>query len=346
MQQRDLYAGTGGNGGNAYGGSLYNASSGSVAVTNCTFASGVVIGGTNGINGTGPYNNGSGSMGSGFGANIANASGIFKLKNSILDWPTNANNSYTSGTITDQNNNISSDATPTFSQPNSFTKTDPKLAVAGLFPNGGPTETIALMKTSPAINAIHDSSAPSFDQRGVPRPLGLRPCIGAFEFGITYSISGRVAIGSSSSPLTGVIVQANSLSTVTDVNGDYAFSNLLSGSYVITPLATPTNTPAGLFNPTNSTQNITTNVTGVNFTASTNTLAVISRGTTNKTSFQLSFLGIPNVTYLIQSSTNLTSRTNWVTLGTTNFTNGSYILTVTNSTTNVPQQRFYRAVAQ
>ncbi|HZQ48079.1 MAG TPA: choice-of-anchor Q domain-containing protein, partial [Verrucomicrobiae bacterium] len=210
-------------------------------------------------------------------------------------------------------------------------------------PNGGPTETIALMKSSPAINAIFDSSAPPFDQRGVPRPLGVRPCIGAFEFGTAFfTLSGRIAIGAGSSPVPGVTVQANSLSVVTDVNGDYAFSNLIAATYVVTPQLNSTNL-TGLFNPTSSTTNVTANVTGVNFTASANTLATITPGATNNTPMQLSFSGIPKVTYLIQTSTNLASQTNWVTLSTNNFTNGVFNLNITNSKTG--SQHFYRAIA-
>ena len=48
--------------------------------------------------------------------------------------------------------------------------------------NGGPTLTCALASNSPAINMAQSLGAPATDQRGVSRPQGTRPDIGAFEF--------------------------------------------------------------------------------------------------------------------------------------------------------------------
>jgi hypothetical protein len=47
--------------------------------------------------------------------------------------------------------------------------------------NGGPTQTVALLPGSPAIDAGGDTG-PSTDQRGLPRPSGLHFDIGAFEY--------------------------------------------------------------------------------------------------------------------------------------------------------------------
>ena len=48
--------------------------------------------------------------------------------------------------------------------------------------HGGPTETISLLASSPAINAIPSAQcAVGKDQRGVKRPQGNRCDIGAFE---------------------------------------------------------------------------------------------------------------------------------------------------------------------
>ncbi|MFE1290625.1 choice-of-anchor Q domain-containing protein [Streptomyces sp. NPDC058751] len=55
---------------------------------------------------------------------------------------------------------------------------DPRLAPLG--DNGGPTDTVALLPGSPALDAARD--CPSTDQRGVLRPQGPACDIGAFEY--------------------------------------------------------------------------------------------------------------------------------------------------------------------
>ena len=47
--------------------------------------------------------------------------------------------------------------------------------------NGGPTLTHALLPGSPAINAADAGASPATDQRGVRRPQGAGPDIGAYE---------------------------------------------------------------------------------------------------------------------------------------------------------------------
>jgi hypothetical protein len=47
--------------------------------------------------------------------------------------------------------------------------------------NGGPTQTIALLPGSPAVDAGDNTGAPAFDQRGLPRIVGGTIDIGAFE---------------------------------------------------------------------------------------------------------------------------------------------------------------------
>jgi hypothetical protein len=64
--------------------------------------------------------------------------------------------------------------------------TDPLLDPKGLQNNGGPTQTIKLIKGSPAIDAIPKGTNGcgteiKTDQRGVKRPQGKGCDIGAFE---------------------------------------------------------------------------------------------------------------------------------------------------------------------
>jgi hypothetical protein len=64
-----------------------------------------------------------------------------------------------------------------FDQPGDLTRTDPMLG--SLKDRGGPTQTVSLLKGSPAIGKAKRSSSPARDQRG--RKRDRRPDIGAFE---------------------------------------------------------------------------------------------------------------------------------------------------------------------
>ena len=94
------------------------------------------------------------------------------------------------GPITDGGHNLDDGASCGFSMAKgSLSNTDPQLDPAGFQDNGGPTQTIALLPGSPAIDAGDDSicaAAPvnQLDQRGFTRPgAGHTHCsIGAYEF--------------------------------------------------------------------------------------------------------------------------------------------------------------------
>ena len=88
-----------------------------------------------------------------------------------------------SGTITDGGYNLDDDGTCGLTASTDVSDTPAGLDPAGLGDNGGPTRTIALEPTSPAIGAVGDTSLCSTpDQRGTPRPT---PCdIGAVEFAL------------------------------------------------------------------------------------------------------------------------------------------------------------------
>jgi hypothetical protein len=90
-----------------------------------------------------------------------------------------------------QGYNLSDDATCFFSYTGDMNNTPAGLNPNGLQNNGGPTETIALLPTSPAVDAIpvtptnectDTSGKPvTTDQRGVSRPQGKGCDIGAYE---------------------------------------------------------------------------------------------------------------------------------------------------------------------
>jgi hypothetical protein len=115
------------------------------------------------------------------------------VKNSIL--PNNAGGNCHDFNLSNRGtksggHNLSDDATcaDLFTETGDLNSTPAGLDPAGLKNNGGPTETIALLSTSPAVNAISVSSCSDVngspintDQRGVPRPQGPACDIGAYE---------------------------------------------------------------------------------------------------------------------------------------------------------------------
>ena len=87
-----------------------------------------------------------------------------------------------SGTAPTSNGfNLDSANTCTFGMPTDLTNTDPLLGP--LQSNGGPTDTMALLAGSPAINKGANPLALAYDQRGpgFARVVGLAADIGAFE---------------------------------------------------------------------------------------------------------------------------------------------------------------------
>ena len=169
----------GNNGG--YGGAIFNYA-GTLTVTNSTFSanaattSGGAIysqGGTvqisNSTFGINPATSGGG------GGALSNAGNSVLIQNSIV-----ANIGYggnCAGTITSDGYNLSSDSTCNFSSTGDLNNKNPKLGA--LHKNGGPTETMALQKGSPALDAGNPAGCRDFagsllttDQRGLPRPGG------------------------------------------------------------------------------------------------------------------------------------------------------------------------------
>lgn len=80
-------------------------------------------------------------------------------------------------TVESRGNNLDSGNSCNLTAEGDLPRRDPHLAPLG--DNGGPTDTVALLPGSPALDAAVD--CPSTDQRGVPRPQGPACDIGAFE---------------------------------------------------------------------------------------------------------------------------------------------------------------------
>lgn len=147
-----------GNSANLFGGGIHGAGESTLVVTNSTFSGN--------------------SAGSGGGINTAAGAGTVTLKNTVVANSTAGGNC--GGTITNGGNNIDSGLTCGWGSNNgSRSNTDPKLGA--LASNGGPTQTMALLAGSPAIDTAAGASCPAADQRGIPRPQGSQCDIGAYE---------------------------------------------------------------------------------------------------------------------------------------------------------------------
>jgi hypothetical protein len=174
------------------GGGINNTSGSTLEVTNSTFSgnSAVFGGGINNF-GTLEVNNStfSGNSASDQGGGIRHAPpGTATLKNTILANSPSGGNCFGTVPITDDGYNIEDADTCGFSAANNSqpSTATPLLDPNGLQNNGGPTQTIKLVKGSPALNAIPKGTNGcgteiTTDQRGVKRPQGSGCDVGAFE---------------------------------------------------------------------------------------------------------------------------------------------------------------------
>jgi len=163
--------GTQGDAGGGEGGALY--SQGTLALTNVTVSGNSASGGAAGDHGGGLYNSGTATLtnvtvsdnSAGNGGGLTNT-GTITLVNTIIAGNSAATNPNVNFSLSGGNNLLSG---------------DPMLAPLGDY--GGPTQTMALLPGSPAIDA-GDSTAPglpSTDQRGFARISGAAVDLGAYE---------------------------------------------------------------------------------------------------------------------------------------------------------------------
>ena len=206
-----------GNSAGQHGGAIYNdgtnAGNAALTLTNCTFNQNTATLVAGGI-----YNDA-------INQGTAQGTATLTVRNTIFRAGANgANLVNETGTITSQGSNLSSDAAGGdgatgpggfLNQAGDIRNTDPKLDT--LKSNGGPTDTVALLAGSPAINAGNDALAPPTDQRGKPR-IGVSD-IGAFEFtppsGVLGNVSTRLQVGTGNNVLfAGFIIQGNASKTL------------------------------------------------------------------------------------------------------------------------------------
>ena len=223
--------GNGGRGGMAAGAGLCTDTGGSTFVVNSTFTGNRVTGGPGGAGGSsgGLGDSGKkGPAGTGDGSAVYNGAGTLELRNSILSGRASVPNA--GGAIRDAGYNLSSDASPVFTQAGSRNGLDPLLG--GFLPAGGMVPTMTLSSNSPAIDAIgalDGNGAPSFDQRNARRTPPYD--IGAFEYNGT---------------LTGLTLQAERLTSQVRLSWPAAGSTVLQSAATlsgVTTWVTVTNQP-------------------------------------------------------------------------------------------------------
>jgi uncharacterized repeat protein (TIGR01451 family) len=203
-----------GNGGDGSG--IYNTSAGSLTLTNDTLFCNTTGSGGNpgagevtatgegdtfniyeGIGGTGGavYNDGTAAItastvstnGASSGGGIALDGSTLTLADTIVANSSSGGNcAYAGGTVIDGGYNLDSGTTCGLTGSDDTTNVSPQLGP--LEENGGPTDTMALASTSPAVDAIPPGingcgTTLTTDQRGALRPNESRCDIGAYEFG-------------------------------------------------------------------------------------------------------------------------------------------------------------------
>ncbi|HTU20886.1 MAG TPA: choice-of-anchor Q domain-containing protein, partial [Gemmataceae bacterium] len=177
-----------GSNGQGLGGAVF-ALNGSLKATFVTFSS------DSADQGTDVYVLSDGSSTDGSGSMAATADLVDDIlgqtNNSVSDFVANSINSGTAPNLSGSANDLvrNNPTSGSLSGTNIMSGVDPLLSPLGNY--GGPTETLALLPGSPAIDAGTTVNGVTSDERGVSRPQGSAPDIGAFESqGFTLSATG------------------------------------------------------------------------------------------------------------------------------------------------------------
>jgi hypothetical protein len=188
-----------------YNFSFFYGAGGNMSLTNSTFSGntassigGAIFSHTAG-SGTVTLTNGtlSGNT-SPHGGGFYSGAGLFLVKSTLLATTSSGGNCETgSGQTISYGHNLSDDASCAniLNQAGDLNSTPAGLDPSGLQSNGGPTQTIALLSTSRAVDAIPVSACTDIagspittDQRGIARPQGSGCDIGAFEYSSTQAL--------------------------------------------------------------------------------------------------------------------------------------------------------------
>ena len=210
-------------------------------------------------------------------------------------------------------NNIDSGQLHSLTNSTSLNGINPDLAPLANY--GGPTPTMALLAGSPAIDAADPADFPATDQRGVPRPVGRAPDIGAFKYAASVILSGYIYGLMSSDEVT---VIAGGVSTLTTNHGAYS---ILDNQVALT--ISPSNANY-IFAPPSRTVMLASNQTNVNFQAYR--LNAITLGPPSPSLFNLAFAGTNGQPFTVETSTNCMTWAPVVThvIGTAGYTNVSF----------------------
>jgi len=156
-------------------------------ITNSTFSEnsaadyggGIVLYGANNVISSSTFSGNSAWQGGGL---YQYAGDILDLSNTIIANSPSGGDCVNYGTINDDHNlikTLDSACGLTNGVHGNIIGFDPVLG--SLANNGGPTQTLALLPGSPALEAGNDATCPATDQRGVARPQGVHCDIGAYE---------------------------------------------------------------------------------------------------------------------------------------------------------------------
>jgi hypothetical protein len=248
-----------GAGGDASGGSIFE-SAGSLNLVDSTVSANISIGGSGGA-GSGSFPNGPRGSSTGGGITVVTGSSAV-LTNSIVSADKAAGSfNDISGAVTIASSKFNligvGGGLINGMNGNKVGVTNPKLSALGT--NGGPTKTMVPLAGSSAIDAGSNALVPSGvtkDQRGFARISGASVDIGAVEYGngvisgtVYNDVNGDGVHQSGELPMSGwqlyidlnsdAKLDAGDPTATTDANGNYKFTGLTAGTYVLFEVVKP-----------------------------------------------------------------------------------------------------------